>query len=588
VSFVGELRRRNVFRVGIAYLAAAWLLLQVAEMMLANFDAAPWIIQALIFTAALAFPFVLALAWFYELTPEGIRAESDVEAQKPAGFTGRKIDFAIIGVLVLAVSFLLARDYLVDGAPTSADTDEPSIAVLPFVNMSSDPEQEYFSAGISEELLNLLARIPNFKVISRTSAFSFKGDSVDIPTLAEQLNVDHVLEGSVRRAGNDVRINVQLIDARSDTQLWSATYERTLDDIFAVQEEIAANVIEQLQVTLLGAAPEIDETETEAYALFLQGRYIINQGLADSFPRAEVLLERAIEIDPNYVPAIFELARLYVNQIPRGQKTAEEGYRLAREMVARAEEVAPNHVGVHGWTGWLAQRADNDMATAARHLEIALKLDPTNIDTLRGAINLVNWLGYPDEAIQLGEYLVSRDPTCLSCYRSLAEVYRDTMRLDDVEATINTAKALRPGSRIHYQILGQTYLLKGDPAAALTEFEQMPESEPHRGAGIALALHDLGRTAESEETFRRLRERQGNQGPLAVATVYAYLGEADPAFEWLERALPVEQSRMLTGVGFNPIYQKLRTDSRWEGYLEKRGVSSAQIAALDFDLTLPE
>jgi TolB-like protein len=582
-----ELKRRNVFRVGAAYLAAAWLLLQVADMVLANFDAAPWMIQAAIFAAALAFPFVLILAWLYELTPDGIRAESEVEANGVIGFTGRKIDFVIIGVLVLAVGFLLARDYLLDDANELAGGN-PSIAVLPFVNLSSDPEQEYFSDGISEEVLNLLAKVPNFKVISRTSAFSFKGDSVDIPTVAEQLDVDHVLEGSVRRAGDEVRVSVQLVEARSDTQLWSATYERTLDDIFAVQEEIAANVLAQLQVTLLGAAPDVPETEGEAYALFLQGRHIINQGLADAFPQAEVLLEQALDIDPNYIPALSELARLYVNQIPRGHKTEEEGFGLARELIDRIEQIAPNHGAIHGWRGWLAQRADNDMVTAAYHLEIAMALEPTNLDMLRGAIEIVKWLGYPEESVAMGEYLISRDPTCLSCYRSLAESYRDTLNLDEVEATINVAKSLRPGTAIHYQILGEALLLKGAPEAALAEFLQMPEDDPSRHAGISLALHDLGRQTESEETFLWLLENQGTRGPLAVAKVYAYMGQADLAFEWLERALEIENARLLTAAGYNPIYANLHGDARWQGYLEKRGISSAQLAELDFDVTLPQ
>ncbi len=587
-SIFGELRRRNVVKVAVAYAIVGWLLVQVAATFFPALQLPEWTVTLVAGLVILGFPLALILSWAYELTPDGMeRTKSVPLAKSIAKVTGRKLDFVIIGLLVLAVGFLLGRNYVLDErAPLL--TDEPSIAVLPFVNISSDPEQEYFSDGISEELLNLLAQVPNFRVISRSSAFSFKGKGIDIPTIAEQLNVDYILEGSVRKSGDQVRINVQLIDARSDAQLWSETYTRNLDDIFAVQDEIAASVLEQLQITLLGAVPKLEETNPEAYSLFLQGRHIINQSLLESFPRAEVLLQQALAIDPNYLPALSELARLYVNEVARGVRPTDEGYRLASELIDRAVEVAPDNGSLHGWLGWLAQRTEGDLETAARHFEQALAFDPTNLDVLRGAIQIVKWLGYLDESILLGEYLIARDPTCLSCYRSLAEAYRDALRLDEVVTTIRAAQALAPGGALHYRLLGEAFLLKGDAAAALTEFQQIEEESTQWGPGIVLALHDLGRQAESAELLSELRDTRGAKNPLAIAKVYAYLGETDAAFEWLERALETETPRLLTDVGYNPIYRNLHADSRWEGYLQKLGISAAQLAAIDFHVTLPE
>jgi len=579
-SFFGELRRRNVFRVGIAYLAAVWLLIQVADVVLSNFAAPAWIIQALIFSLALGFPFVLALAWFYELTPEGVKAASDLEVVEGVKFTGRKLDFAIIGLLVLAVGFLLGRDYVLDrpGDLVLTDENQPSIAVLPFVNMSSDPEQEYFSDGISEELLNLLAQVPNFRVISRSSAFVFKGKAIDIPTVAEQLNVRHVLEGSVRKSGDEVRITVQLIDARSDSHLWSETYDRTLEDIFAVQDEIAASVLEQLQVTLLGAAPELDPTDPEAYALYLQAHHILNQGLTDAFPVAERALNQALAIDPDYVPALLELGWLYWSEATRELRPRQEALRLFRRLLEQALEADPESGPVHATLAWIG---DGELSDVARHAERAMALDPTNTDSLQLMIGVVRNLGYPEEALYLAEYVVARDPTCIQCLRRLAEAYQIAVRLDEAEATIRTSQSLSPGRDPEHDTLAGILLLKGEPTAALAEYEQIDDEED-RILGITLALYDLGRQEEFEASFEELQETWSRN----ALTVYAHMGEADLAFEDLDRRL--DSGGSPTRIAYDPFFSKMRADPRWPGVLERMGVSPDQLRALDFQITLPQ
>lgn len=578
VSFWEQLRRRNVFRVGLAYLAISWLLIQVADVILPNIGAPTWIIQALIVSSALGFPLALILAWFYEVTPEGVRVTADDETAKGEKFTGRKIDLAIIGLLVLAVGFLIVENYVLEEstAPSlTADADR-SIAVLPFVNTSSEPEQEYFSDGVTEELLNLLAKTPGFRVISRTSSFALKGENVDIPTVAERLDVSHVLEGSVRRSDDRVRITVQLIDAPSDTQLWSEIYDRTLDDIFAVQEEIAARVLGELQVVLLGDVPSLDTTDPEAYALYLQARHILNQGAVDGFPLADQALNQALAIDPDYVPALLELGWLYWSQATRQLRSRADARRLFRDLVARALEADPENGRVHATLAWLA----DDRAEAALHAERALELDPSNTDSLQILTPLIRELGHPEEALFLAEYTASRDPTCIQCLRRLAEAYQSAMRLDEAEAAIRTAQSLSPGRDPEHRILGWILLLKGEPAAALAEFEQDTDEED-RTLGATFALYDLGRQDEFAAHFAAVQEMQ----PREVGNVYAYIGEVDLAFEHLNRR--VDNGSSLAEIPYDPFLSNLHDDPRWPALLERAGNSPAQLEALDFQVSLP-
>ena len=584
MSFFGELRRRNVFRVGVAYLAAVWVLIEVADTIVPIIGAPAGILQALVVSAALGFPVVLFLAWVYEWTPEGIKATSEVDGSEPVAFLGRKVDFAIIGLLVLAVGFLVVDNYVLETDSVLTAADERSIAVLPFVNMSSDPEQEYFSDGISEELLNLLAQVPELRVISRSSAFALKGQAIDIPTVAERLNVDHVLEGSVRKAGDQIRVTAQLIDARSDTHLWSQTYDRTLDDIFALQDEIAANVLGELQIALLGTAPEVDRTDPEAYALYLQAHHIINQGVVDGFPLADQALNQALAIDPDYVPALMELGRLYINQGTRQLRPIEEALELTGELVDRAYEVDPESGGVHAGLAWMARRTGEDLATVAYHTERALALDPTNTDVLRLVSGYVTLLGYPEEGLYLREYVVARDPTCIVCLRGLANAYYRRMRLDEAEATIRTAQSLSPGRAPDHEMLGYILLLKGEPEAALAEFERVDEADVRLEA-VTLALYGLGRQEEFEASFNELRDTWGDENPMSVAPIYAYMGELDLAFEWLERGLDMGRSPI--GISADPIFAEMHTDPRWPEVLERMGISPAQLEALDFQVTLP-
>ena len=404
-----------MLRVGAAYLAVAWLLIQVAQTVFPAFGLGATAVRLVIVVLVIGLLPVLVFAWAFEITPEGLKRESEVDrSQSITPQTGKKLDRVIMGVLALALGYFAVDKFVLAPQREQAATEaaraegrteslvksygDKSIAVLPFVNMSSDKDQEYFSDGISEELLNLLAKIPKLRVISRSSAFSYKGKDVKLAQVAQELNVAHILEGSVRKAGNKVRITAQLIEARSDTHLWSNTWDRELDDIFAVQDEIAAAVVEQLKITLLGEAPKAKEVNPEAYALFLQGRQLRRQGTPEGFEQAIALFQQALAIDPNYAAAWEQLAAVYVNQAGLRHAPLEEGVRLAREAAAKALAIDPDFAPAHARLGWIAMTFDGDLAAAARHYEHALALEPANTDIIGNAANLAANLNRLDTA----------------------------------------------------------------------------------------------------------------------------------------------------------------------------------------------
>ncbi|MBT8078016.1 MAG: hypothetical protein KJO31_05530 [Gammaproteobacteria bacterium] len=340
MTLFAELKRRNVFRVGIAYLVIGWVLAQVAEFAFENFGAPEWVLKSFVVLLLLGLPLALFFAWAFEITPEGVKREEDVDRSKSITHsTGRKLDFVIIGALVLALGyFIWERQGLVeadadgvDVAAGSPSLPEPeaagpvrrSIAVLPFVNMSSDQEQEWFSDGLTEEILNSLARTPDLLVAARTSSFKFKGTNEDIPTIAQALGVKHILEGSVRRGGDRLRVTAQLIRAGDGFHLWSQTYDRKPEDVIAIQEELAIDIAKALETAMdpeaLARMVSAGTSSVEAYNAYLAGLAFgistLNTGDAYEFLSARDAFEQAVELDPAFALAYWELAKFWRVQL---------------------------------------------------------------------------------------------------------------------------------------------------------------------------------------------------------------------------------------------------------------------------------
>jgi len=581
MGLVSELRRRNVFRMALVYAVAAWLIMQVAEVIIDLANLPNWIGPSILGLLAVGFPIALILSWFYELTPAGISRETGVDrTESITHVSGRWLDFIVISLLCAAV-ILFAFDKWWTRGP-----HEQSIVVLPFINMSADPEQEYFSDGISEELLNLLTRIPELRVISRSSAFSYKGKNVAIPTVAEQLNVAHVLEGSVRKVGNQVRITVQLIEADTDTHVWSQTYERTLDDIFATQDEIAAKVVEQLKITLLGNAPTVQVTDPEAYALVLRARYLGQQLTVDALERSIALYEQALAIDHDYAAAWAGLARRYDGQAGQGLRPIDEGYALAREAANQALAVEPGYAPAHRILARIARNYDRDIVAAARHYERALAIEPDNTDSISGAANMAGSLGRLDQAIALAEYATVRDPVNPIGTASLGLFYLEAGRLDEAIASFLTTLTLSPGYIGAQYFIGTALLLKGEPESALAAMK-MEASEAWRLIGLATAYHALGQATASDAALAMLIENHEADAAYNIAYVLAFRGEADRAFDWLNKAVAYNDPG-LTEIATETLFANIQADARWLPFLDSIGKSPEQLAAIKFKVTLPE
>ena len=582
LSIVKELRRRNVFKVAIAYAVVAWLLLQIADVVLPTFKAPEWVMQVFTFMLILGFPLVLIFAWAYELTPEGIKKEKDVDrTQSTTHVTGRKLDYLIITVLVVMLGYFAVDKFMLQ----PSGEVEKSIAVLPFVNMSDDAGNEYFSDGISEELLDLLAKIPELRVISRSSAFALKGEKLQAPEVAQKLNVAHVLEGSVRKSGNRVRITAQLIEAHSDTHLWSETYERTLEDIFAIQEEIASAVVDALRITLLGGAPKVTPIDPEAYALYMQANHLHNRGTDEALQQSTAMLQQVLAVAPDYAKAWRALGRNYSNQVTAGLMSREEGATLAKEAIDRALAIDPNDAEAWSSLGTNAFFHDGDLAAAARHFTRALSLEPTNSTVLHNAGALLASLGRPDEATVIDEYNTRNDPLNVNAYVSLALGYLWAGRPNEAIAATETILVLSPGRFVAHRILAQALLLKGENEAALEAIQKEP-SQFERLRGMVMVYHALGRKTDSDEALAEFIERFGLDRGIYVAELLAYRGESDRTFEWLVKA--VDSSSAIHWQIHSPVFGNIHDDPRWLPFLERNGRSPEQLAAIEFEVTLPE
>ena len=457
-------------------------------------------------------------------------------------------------------------------AATGAFGDK-SIVVLPFVNVSSDPEQEYFADGVSEELLNLLAKLPNLRVISRTSSFQLKGTSDDIPTIGKRLNVAHVLEGSVRKSGNSIRITAQLIEVATDRQLWSETYDRTLNDVFAIQDEVATHVVDQLRVTFGGERPRATVVDARAYDLYLQARSIMNLFATERFPSAIDLLQQALEIEPRYVDALVQMG--YAYQGLRDVENAEAAF-------GRAVAIDPDNPTP------IAARALNrdDPFESALLLERAAKADPTNSLVLHNSARLYQFMGQLERAIEIYEYVVDRDPLFFWAHLNLADYYTHAGRLDDAVRHYDTALGLNSTAGNGAWKYGLALLIKGDAEFARQQFE-LEVGREYKMHGLALAEHDLGQFESAADKMRQLEESSSDNWPFGLARAYAWMGNADATFDYLDASVE-KNFYLLGGLGRHPLFEKMHDDPRWLPFLRSIGQAPEQLAEFEFDIELPE
>jgi len=476
------------------------------------------------------------------------------------------------------------HDRAVSQNAAPANIPPKSIAVLPFRNLSEDKDNAFFAEGISEELLNLLSKVPQLQVAARTSSFSFKGKQIEIPEIARKLHVANVLEGSVRKSGDQLRITAKLIRASEGYHLWSETYDRKLDDIFKIQDEIAGEVVKQLKVTLLGAKPTVRETDPKAYTLYLQAVQVGRQGTPEAYTQSDALLKQVLEIDPRYAPAWHELARNFLNKTNLGLLPNSEGLARARAAEEKALALDSNYAPAHAGLGRIAAY-NNDFVNAAKHYERAVALDPTDLNVLRNSAVFLHDLGRLQEGLALLEAIVQRDPVNTTTLFNLGSAQLRMGQFDAAIASYRSGLSLSPGHAIAHYNMCEIMLLKGDAPAALAEIEQ-EKNEDWRLIGLPMAYHALGRQTESDAALATLTAKNEEWSPYTIAYVYAFRGDADKAFEWLDKAVQY-QDPGLSQVAVENLFDNIHSDPRWLPFLRKIGRGPEQLAKIQFKVTLP-
>ena len=472
-------------------------------------------------------------------------------------------------ILALAGAFWVGRGGRGREAGTPAAI--PSIAVLPFADLSLGKDQEYFSDGLSEELLNALARVPDLRVAARTSSFQFKGKTGDISSIGKRLNVGAILEGSVRKAGSHVRITAQLVKVADGFHLWSETYDRELVDIFAVQDEIARSVSSALKVKLLAKGKQASTSRAgnvEVYNLYLQGRYFVVRRTNEDLKKAIGYFEQALRLDPGYAVAWVGLATAHLRQADRAYVPVDEGFRKSRQEAEKALTLDPSLAEAHAALGWIRMSYDWDWSAADAALQRALDLGPGNASAVGFAAALAATLGRFDEAIDLDRRAVELDPLTVGRYLNLGVHALRAGHLDEAEAAFRKMLELNPEDTAGQTQLGVVQLMRSKPEAALLEMERLKENDVWRRYGLALTYHSLGRKGEANAALAELLEKDKDGGAFQLAEVYAFRGEADEAFEWLERAYSQRDSGLSEMKG-DPLLKSLEADPRYKALLTK-------------------
>jgi len=486
--------------------------------------------------------------------------------KSPAGTSWKLLALALL-VLVAISAILLRRA----GTRHSYGPVTPSIAVLPFVDTSAGKTQEYFSDGLAEELLNELAKTPGLRVAARTSSFQFKGKDADLRTIGQKLNVETVLEGSVSADGNRVRIAAELINVDNGFQLWSGSYERNLNDVFAVQDEIARAVAAELKVKLLsGSAPANvpRSINPEAYSDYLQGRFFYQRRTQSDLEKATSYFEHAIKLDPGYARAWSGLAWARMSEADSVYGVSvDEGYRLAKDAAERALQLDPSLAEAQAAIGRIKRTYDWDWAGADAAFQRAIALEPQNAVALMGASSLAASLGRFDDAIALGRRAVELDPLSVGAHVSLGMRAYYAGQRDLAIASYQKALELNPVDPAAHYLLSLVYLAEAKPQQALMEVQQQSRGAG-RYVGEALIYMALGRTQESDGALRMLVKNYPKEAAYQIAEVYAVRGETDRAFEWLERAR-TQRDAGLSAIMGDPLLKNLHDDPRYAAFLKK-------------------
>jgi serine/threonine-protein kinase len=580
-NFFAELKRRNVYKVAVAYAVVGWLLVQVTTQVFPIFEIPNWALRLIVLVIIIGFPIALVLAWAFELTPEGIK-RTEVADETPTTARQKKhawIYIVVIGAAISAALFFLGR-YTAGNAGVAvlpSAVAQKSIAVLPFVDLSQAKDQEYFCDGISEEILDTLAKVEGLRVVARTSSFSFKGKNADVGQIAQKLNVQNILEGSLRREGNRIRITAQLVNAANGFHLWSETYERELQGVFAVQDEITRAIVDALKIKL-AIAPSVQlQPNSEAHDLYLQGLYFSNKSGEEDLRRSLDFFQRALQKDPNYAKAWTGIAKawewladVYVKPL--------EAYPAMRAAAAKAIALDEKEAEAHVYLGDSQRVLNWDVAGCEAELKRALQLDPNcGIAQVFTALSIASQGGPEAAALMHVREAVKVDPLSpiISTFAGFIDIAYG--RLDDAIAEGRRMQFLDPNYLYQGSQLAVAYREKGMFAEALELYKKAAEVSGIPQPGLAVTYAKMGRRSDAErvlgevKTFAAAHYFAGEE----IASIYVALGDNDAAFQWLDRAYQ-EHSGSLHGIVAWPIFRPLHSDPRFAALLKRMGLDPAK------------
>lgn len=577
-QYYNELKRRNVIKSALAYVVVSWVIIQVMSIILPTIEAPSYVMKLLLVVLIIGFPLWIVFAWVYEITPDGIKKTISVNKEESvAPETSNRLNKIIIVALGIAIVLLsislFNKNNLLDSTKSEESIDvisidDKSIAVLAFSDMSPDKDQEYFSDGISEEILNLLAKIPDLKVVSRTSSFSFKNKEVTTNEIGSALNVNHVLEGSIRKSGSTFRITAQLIDVTNGVQIWSETYDRPMNDIFKIQDEIAANVSEQLQLRILGELKMTKSPKIEAYNLYLKALHLANQNTKTAYISAEKVINEALYIDPNYSDAWRLLASIYhTGMYNFSIRSYEDGIPLGLEAANKALELDPNS-GDNYMTLASLQELNWDFEASAKNSEKALELNPYNAIILGTAANMT--FGDINKSVELLKRSIAIDPLVYVNFYNLGFAYYKLGEIEKAEEAFKTFMIYYPNSQIIHYMMAKVRIAQGRNDEALKEIEQ----ETHEFFslyGLNFVHFALKNTKRADELFEEFINKHSVNDPANLADLYAFRGDKEASFKWLNKALDKKDPVLLEALAY-PSFKIMYSDPRWNTIIKKLGL----------------
>jgi TolB-like protein/Tfp pilus assembly protein PilF len=574
-DFFAELKRRNVYKVAIAYIVGGWALSQGIAQVFPVFDVPNWIIRLIVLLIIIGFPVALILTWAFEITPEGLRRTQDVDPTKLHSASGAWIYVVIAGALLL-IGLFVVGEYGFRAARSNAHpVSTKSIAVLPLANLSSDPGNEYFAAGIQDEIITRLAQVAELKVISSSSTQRYKAEAQNLRQVASELGVTNILEGSVQKANDEVRVNVQLLNALTDSHLWADSFDRKLTDVFAVESEIAKTVADNLRAKLSGhelATLNARPTENAAaHDLYLKGRFFWNKRDTNDLKKALTYFQQAANADPNYALAWSGIADVYVLLPLFGGANPADAYPKAKEAANKAIAVDSNLAEPHAALALIGNLFDFDFSMSMREFEKAIGLNP-NYATAHHwfGSSLLECIGDFDRSVTEMKLAGELDPLSVPINQDMGFAYYVAGRYPEAIAQYHKTLELDPNSYYSHGNLGEVLEVSGDLPGAISEYEKATalDTDPY---SLALLAHGEGLNGNRERALEILEQAKASPRYVpdyCIGLVYLGLGDKAQAMDWFEKSFAKRQPDMNT-IRFDPLLKSLHGDPRFEALAEK-------------------